>query len=137
RGYDDAWHPPASAREATYIGLPPGRYVFELSAAYGDGPWSAPDSMHFEIPPALHQTRLFIAACATVVVVLLWIAFRLRVRHIAKDLQTRLEVRHRVRDRIARELHDTLLQSVHGLMLRLQAATDRLPADEPARQAIE
>src|SRR5690606_30900134 len=95
RGYDDAWHPPASAREATYIGLPPGRYVFELSAAYGDGPWSAPDAMHFEIPPALHQTRLFIAACATVAIVLLWIAFRLRVRHIARDLQTRLEVRHR------------------------------------------
>lgn len=137
RGYDDAWHQPGSAREATYIGLPPGNYDFELSAAYGDGPWSAPDSMQFEIPPALHQTKAFVALCAAVVIMLLWLAYRMRVRHLANGLRMRLEVQHRERDRIARELHDTLLQSVQGLMLRFQAASNTLPADEPARKAIE
>lgn len=137
RGYDSGWHQPVSAREATYIRLPPGRYAFELSAAYGDGPWSAPDSMQLEIPPALHQTKLFLAVCATTVILLLWIAFRVRVRQISKGLQIRLEVQHRERDRIARELHDTLLQSVHGLMLRFQAASNKLSVNEPARKAIE
>jgi len=137
RGYEDGWHQPVSTREASYIGLSPGRYVFELSAAYGDGSWSPPDSMQFEIPPALHQTKVFLATCASFVILLLWIAFRLRDRHIAKGLLARLEERHRERDRIARELHDTLLQSVQGLMLRFQAASDTLPADEPARKALE
>lgn len=137
RGHDDAWSQPVSGREVAYIGLPPGLYVFELSAAYGDGPWSPPGTMQFEIPPALHQTTLFIALCAAAAVLLLWFAFRLRVRHIERAMNARLEERHRERDRIARELHDTLLQSVHGLMLRFQAASNRLPADEPARKALE
>ncbi len=137
RGYDDVWRQPVSAREASYVGLSPGRYVFELSAAYGEGPWGPPDSMQFEIPPALHQTKMFLAACATFVILLLWIAFRMRDRHIAKGLLARLEERHRERDRIARELHDTLLQSVQGLMLRFHAASDKLPADAPARKALE
>lgn len=137
RGYDGGWHQPVSAREATYIGLAPGRYSFELCAAYADGPWSAPASMHFEIPPALHQTKTFLAVCVTAAILLIWIAFRMRMRHVAKGLRTRLEVQHRERDRIARELHDTLLQSVHGLMLRFQAASDTLPASEPARKSLE
>lgn len=137
RGYDGAWQQPVSAREATYTGLHPGRYAFELSAAYEGGPWSTPDSMQFEIPPALYQTKLFLAVCLATAILLVWIAFRMRVRQIAKGLRTHLEVRHRERDRIARELHDTLLQSVHGLVLRIQAASDRLPANEPARKALE
>jgi len=136
RGHDDAWHP-GGAREATYLGLPPGRYGFELSAAYGDGPWSTPDAIEFEIPPALHQTWQFIALCAVVAIVLLWLAYYARVRRIAAGLRARLEVQHRERDRIARELHDTLLQGVQGLMLRLQAAANTLPTDEPARKAME
>jgi signal transduction histidine kinase/ligand-binding sensor domain-containing protein len=137
RGYDEAWHQAGSAREATYIGLPPGRYDFVLSAAYGDGPWSDPRSMQFAIPPALHQTTQFIALCAAFVALLLWVAHRLRIRHLANGLRTRLEVQHQERDRIARELHDTLLQSVQGLMLRFQVASNKLAANEPARKAIE
>lgn len=137
RGYDDEWHHPGGSREATYIGLPPGRYEFELAAAYGDGPWSEPASIQFEIPPALHQTWQFMAFCALVVVALLWIAYHARVRYLNSRLRARLEVQHQERERIARELHDTLLQGVQGLALRLHAAASLLPADEPARAALE
>ena len=41
------------------------------------------------------------------------------------------------RERIARELHDTLLQGFQSLMLRLQAVMKTLPAGEPAHQMIE
>lgn len=137
RGYDEDWHSPDTAREASYIGLPPGRYVFEVAAAYGDGPWSALDSTHFEIPPALHQTRQFIVLCATALLLVLWMAYRVRVRYLASALRARLEVQHLERERIARELHDTLLQSVQGLILRFQAASNALAHDEPARRSLE
>lgn len=137
RGVEDAWHEAGGSREATYFGLAPGHYDFEVSAAYADGPWSAPDSMRFELPPALHQTRGFAALCAAGAILLVWLGYRARVRHVANTLRTRLEVQHRERERIARELHDTLLQSVQGLMLRFQAASSTLPADEPARKALD
>ncbi|WP_155952069.1 histidine kinase [Pseudoxanthomonas suwonensis] len=49
----------------------------------------------------------------------------------------RFEERHRERERIARELHDTLLQSFQGLLLRFQAVASRLPGDDPTREALE
>ncbi|HEY4081483.1 MAG TPA: histidine kinase dimerization/phosphoacceptor domain-containing protein [Burkholderiaceae bacterium] len=41
------------------------------------------------------------------------------------------------RDRTTRELHDSLLQDFHGLMLHFQIAADRIPADSPARTLME
>jgi signal transduction histidine kinase len=64
---------------------------------------------------------------------LLWLVFALRLRKVTGQLQARLAER----ERIARELHDTLLQSIHGLILRFQIATERLPVDEPARLLLE
>lgn len=40
------------------------------------------------------------------------------------------------RERIARELHDTLLQGVQGLMLRFPGLMRRLPEQEPVRQMM-
>lgn len=62
------------------------------------------------------------AFCALVAIALLWVAYRARVRYLASRLLARLEVQHQERERIARELHDTLLQGVQGLALRLHKA---------------
>jgi len=48
----------------------------------------------------------------------------------------RLEERVSERTRIARELHDTLLQSFQGLLLKFQVVSDRLAAG-PAKQDLE
>src|SRR5690606_31874530 len=136
-GSDDGWQYPGSAREATYIGLPPDHYGFELSSAYGDGPWSAPDSIQFEIPPAIHQTWQFLVFCAVAALMLLWLAHSGRTRLLAKEMKVRLEAQHLERDRIARELHDTLLQGVQGLMLRLQAALDTMRPEDPVRKTLQ
>jgi signal transduction histidine kinase len=69
--------------------------------------------------------------------VLLWWAIRLRIASIARQLQARLAERVAERERIARELHDTLLQSLFGLTLRFHTAADRLAADDPARAALD
>jgi signal transduction histidine kinase len=64
-------------------------------------------------------------------------AFVLRVRQLTSRERERLEERLGERERIARELHDTLLGGVQGLILRFQAITERIPPQEQARQAFE
>ncbi len=51
---------------------------------------------------------------------------RLRMEHVAREFELSLEVRVAERTRIARELHDTLLQSFQGLLLRFQTVSDLL-----------
>ncbi len=63
--------------------------------------------------------------------------YRLRIRQVAKLMGERLEERVVERERIARELHDTLLQGFQGLMLRFQAVANRMPPQEPIRQMME
>src|SRR5262249_13823980 len=72
------------------------------------------------------------SALILAVLTLLWQAHQVRLRQIAHDFNLRLDERVNERTRIARELHDTLLQSFQGLMLRFQSARDLLPA-QPAK----
>src|SRR4030095_14405594 len=61
----------------------------------------------------------------------LWLGHELRVRQLARQFNMRLEERVVERTRIARDLHDTLLQSFHGLLLRFQTVSYLLP-ERPA-----
>jgi signal transduction histidine kinase len=66
------------------------------------------------------------------------LVYRLRVHELTRLLNVRFEERLAERTRIARDLHDTLLQSFHGLLLRFQAATNLLPErPEEAKQSFE
>jgi len=81
---------------------------------------------------------LFRGSCVTVFVLLLWVLYQLRLRQVARVFTMRLEERVDERTRIARELHDTLLQNLHGLMLRFQSACNMLeksPAE--AKQTLK
>jgi len=75
--------------------------------------------------------------CIAAALLLLWFAYALRVRRLTASLRNRLEERIAERERIARELHDTLLQGVQGLILKFQSATEEIPPDTPARQMME
>lgn len=68
---------------------------------------------------------------------LAYAAYLLRLRRISQHMRMRFDERHRERERIARELHDTLLQSFQGLLLRFQAVANRLPEADPVRTALE
>jgi signal transduction histidine kinase len=52
-------------------------------------------------------------------------------------LELRLEERVNERTRIARDLHDTLLQGVISVSMQLHVAVDRLPAGSPSRITFE
>jgi signal transduction histidine kinase len=75
--------------------------------------------------------------CIVATLSILWTLYLIRLRQMAAEIRARIEERLGERERIARELHDTLLQGVQGLILRFQAVAERIPASEPARQMIE
>ena len=79
-------------------------------------------SLSLAIDPAYYQTVWFRALCTATFVGLLWALYRYRVHHIERECNMRLEERVGERTRIARDLHDTLLQSFPGLLLEFQAA---------------
>ena len=137
-GSDRDWQEAGTRREALYTNLGPGHYTFRVTASNNDGVWNTNGaSIEFIIPPTFYQTKWFYAVCLLVCVAILTALYRVRVRQVAAQVRGRLEARLAERERIARELHDTLLQGMQGLIWRFQAATDRIPPGEPARQLME
>jgi signal transduction histidine kinase/ligand-binding sensor domain-containing protein len=137
-GYDSGWIDPGARRQAFYTNLPPGDYRFRVIAANAEGASTrAGAAVSFEIPPTFFQSYWFRALCVALTLLVFWLAYRLRMAHVAGGIRTRLEERLGERERIARELHDTLLQSVQGLVLRFQAVANRMPPGEPSRAQLE
>jgi signal transduction histidine kinase/ligand-binding sensor domain-containing protein len=138
-GYDRDWKDAGTRRQAFYTDLPPGRYSFRVIACNSDGVWNdSAAKLDFYVAPAYYQTNWFRALCATVFLALLWAAYRWRVRQLHHQFDITLEARVGERTRIARDLHDTLLQSFHGLAFRFQAARNMLPnRPEQAAQALD
>ncbi len=137
-GFDAAWIEAGTRRQAFYTNLRPGSYHFRVTAASENGAWNgAPASVDILIPPTFMQTRIFIALCLAAGLGLLWCVYLLRARQLMARERGRLEARHSERERIARELHDTLLQSVQGLTLRFHTAAMQVPKGSPAHKLIE
>ena len=136
-GSDKGWQDVGTRREAYYSNLGPGSYQFRVIACNNDGVWNESGaSLGFSIAPAYYQTAWFRVSCAAAFLALLWALHRFRLHQIASEFNVRLEERVVERTRLARDLHDTLLQGFQGLMLRLQALDDLLPQGE-AKDELE
>jgi signal transduction histidine kinase/ligand-binding sensor domain-containing protein len=127
-GQDKDWRVPVNSRHAHYTNLPPGPYRFRVIAANNSGVWNQQgDTLEFSVDPAYYQTNWFRALCALVFLALLWAAYQYRVRQVHHEFEMTLDARVGERTRIARDLHDTLLQSFHGLLLSFQTVSHLLP----------
>jgi signal transduction histidine kinase/ligand-binding sensor domain-containing protein len=127
-GVDQGWQDPGSRRQAFYPNLGPGVHRFQVLASNNDGVWNETGAkLEFNISAAFYQTKWFLAICFVASGCLAWGAYEWRIRKLRARLDQRYEDRLAERTRIARELHDTLLQSFHGLMFHLQAVRDLLP----------
>jgi signal transduction histidine kinase/ligand-binding sensor domain-containing protein len=136
-GHDRDWIDAGNRRQAFYNDLPPRNYRFRVVASNNSGVWNeAGDALEFSIAPAYYQTNWFRALIAALVFGAAWGLYRLRLYQIAREFNVRLEERVSERTRLARDLHDTLLQSFHGLMLRFQAVSRLLP-DGKAKEQLE
>src|SRR4029077_6642032 len=126
--FDSGWTDVGSKqRLATYTNLDPGRYVFRVQGSNSDGVWNeAGVSLAILITPPWWRTNSFRALFAIVLLTLMWVAYQLRLRQLAAQFNLRLEERVSERTRIARDLHDTLLQSFQGALLRFQSVANVL-----------
>jgi signal transduction histidine kinase/ligand-binding sensor domain-containing protein len=130
-GQDRDWREVVNERQVQYSNLHPGTFRFRVIAANNSGVWNEQgDVLEFSIEPAYYQTAWFAALCAAGGLALLWVGYQARVRQLHHRFEMALEARVSERTRIARELHDTLLQSFHGLLLRFQTVS-QLWADRP------
>jgi signal transduction histidine kinase/ligand-binding sensor domain-containing protein len=138
-GRDPDWQNVGARRQAFYNDLSRGNYRFRVAACNNSGVWNeAGTFLDFSIAPAYYQTTWFRVSCVAALLVLLWGIYRLRVQQLQHQFAIGLEARVNERTRIARELHDTLLQSFQGLMLRFQTVGEMLPARPlDAKNALE
>jgi signal transduction histidine kinase len=127
-GRDADWQDPGTRRQAFYNDLKPGHYRFRVIACNNSGVWNNTGaSLDFSVAPAFYQTSWFRLLCVAALVGLLWALYQLRIRQMQRQFHANLEARVDERTRIARELHDTLLQSFQGLTLHFQRARNLLP----------
>jgi signal transduction histidine kinase len=127
-GRDRDWQDAGNRRQAFYTDLPPRNYHFSVMACNNSGVWNeAGAAFDFSIVPAYYQTNWFRVGCVAVFLALLWMLYQLRLRRLARQFNMRVEERINERTRIARELHDTLLQSFQGALLTFQAGINLLP----------
>jgi ligand-binding sensor domain-containing protein len=126
RPFEQDWQYAGSRREAVYTNLAPGSYSFEVQASDDHGAWLGEvASLALEARPAFVQTGAFLALCVVGGLCLLVALYGLRMRQVSARLVAEGNARHAERERIARELHDTLLQGMQGLILKLHGVARR------------
>jgi len=122
-GHDEDWQEAGTRREAFYNNLPPKKYRFRVIACNNDGVWNDTGaSLDFSVLPAYYQTGWFRALCGAAFLLLLWFIYQYRLRQLRHEFNIGLEAQVKERTRVARELHDTLLQSFQGAAFQFQAA---------------
>jgi signal transduction histidine kinase/ligand-binding sensor domain-containing protein len=137
-GLDRNWYEARSNnRRATYTTLPAGSYTFRVQAATARGVWSDPGtSLQVVILPAWWATWWFRTIYGALFVFAIWIAYVARVRHVSRQLTMRMQERVNERIRIARELHDTLLQGLASASLQLEVADRQIATDATAKPLV-
>jgi ligand-binding sensor domain-containing protein len=135
RGFDSAWHEAGGNRQALYTNLPPGAYRFQVIACNNDGVWNeVGDSVDFVLLPKWYQRKWIRILLTLTTILLLWMLYRLRIHFVTAAITARFDERIDERMRLARELHDTFLQTVQGSKM---VADDALAedSDEPRMQS--
>ena len=138
-GIDPGWEDVGDRTEAIYTQPKPGTYTFEVMASNGDGRWTAPITFGpFTVLPKFYQTLRFRIACICMVLArLFWVGVVMRGRSVAHAIQVRADERANERIRIARDIHDTLLQGVQGLILAIHVATQKIQGNENSRDLLQ
>jgi ligand-binding sensor domain-containing protein/signal transduction histidine kinase len=121
-GFDPDWVSAGTRRVAYFTNIPPGRYTFRVVACNEDGVWNREGAeLPFELRPQFRQTKSFylLIALSTlgIFAAILGLLHRVRVRVLEADSAVLAE-----RNRLAREIHDTVAQGLAGIVMQLRAA---------------
>ncbi|OFA02051.1 sensor histidine kinase [Duganella sp. HH101] len=137
-GLDHAWQEATGRRQAYYTNLAPGNYRFEVIASNEDNLWNTKGAaLEIGIPPTFVQSGWFKLLLAALGMLLLYSAYALRIRHLTQRMQESLQARLAERSRIARALHDTLLQSMQALLMSFDAHSRNLKEGTTERARLD
>lgn len=135
-GFDRDWTDAGARRIAYYTNIPPGRYRFLVQAANNDGVWSAqPAPVAFRLRPRFFQTVWFALGLVALLALIIFLLYRLRVRRIRQ----RFDAVMMERNRLAREIHDTLAQDFVAVSVQLELMSQLLAVSalDPAREQLD
>lgn len=137
-GVDAGWQDAGARRTAYYTNVEPGSYRFRVRVRNEDGVAGLDTAeLSLRVPPAFWQTLWFKLACGLAAAGLLYLLYLYRVRIATARVAERLHVRMAERERIARTLHDTILQSVQAITLRLHLVAQTLPPGDDVRDKLD
>lgn len=140
-GVDAVWQQAGTDRIAEYTQLRPGRYRFRSRAWNETGmPSPAEASVSIQVLPAWYQTVWFLALVllltASVGFAVAIQVQKTRLRRTTDAARARFDATIAERTRIARELHDSLIQGFTGITLQIEAVRSTLGARNPATERI-
>src|SRR6185295_7232740 len=143
-GWDADWQDVGNRREAFYNNLPPRNYRFRVVASNNSGVWNETGAvLDFSIAPAYYQTAWFRTLAVATFLLLLWAAYRIRLRVIERHEaeitalnESLMKAQEQERMRIAGELHDGVMQQISALSLMLGTARRQIPSELEAKAAV-
>jgi ligand-binding sensor domain-containing protein/signal transduction histidine kinase len=119
QGFDKDWVDASSRRVAFYTKVPPGNYRFQVIASNNDEHWNDMGAdFVFQIKPHFYETYWFYAIWILIFAAAIFTIYRLRLRRLRTQFSAVLEERNR----ISREIHDTLTQDFTAVVLQLETA---------------
>jgi ligand-binding sensor domain-containing protein/signal transduction histidine kinase len=121
--FDHGWTEAGARRTAYYTNIPAGRYTFRVQASNNDGVWNDQGAaLNFELRPHFYQTLWFYALLILAAVGIVVLVQRLRLKRAEREFNAVLGERNR----IAREIHDTLAQGYVGISVQLEVLAELL-----------
>jgi signal transduction histidine kinase/ligand-binding sensor domain-containing protein len=136
-GIDKDWREMGTERSVSYSNLGPGAFQFQVAASNDAGEWNdSRATFDFRILPAFYQMAWFKALCGAMALAILLALIRVQGARLAARAGVKMAERLKERERIARELHDTLIQDVEALLLNLNALNRQFGKLDPAHHEL-
>jgi ligand-binding sensor domain-containing protein/two-component sensor histidine kinase len=134
-GYEDRWNYAGESRVASYTNLPAGRYRFDVQAFAANDPSLTSEAfVSFHKEPHVYQTWWFAILCVLLLAGTGWFIYRSRIR----GIRLRFEAVLAERNRLAREIHDTVIQGCTSISALLEAIASRSieQAESPEKELL-
>ncbi|MGO9641277.1 MAG: two-component regulator propeller domain-containing protein [Candidatus Acidiferrales bacterium] len=132
-GFDPQWIEALQNHVANYTNIPPGEYEFQVQAFEMNMPDKVTDaSLGIDWRPHIYRTGWFQGLCAAGIIALAFLAYRFRLGQVHERFEAVLAERNR----IAREMHDTVIQGCTSTSALLEAVVSLAPSAEGETRAL-
>jgi signal transduction histidine kinase len=137
-GVDTEWIDATPPGRAVYTNISPGTHAFRVRATNAAGIWNhAGIAYSVTQLPYFYETAWFRALSVLAFLAMIGVAYQFRLGQLRRQFNMALDARVNERIRIARDLHDTLLQSFQGVMMKFHAVTYMLTDRPDAKRSLE